>query len=650
MTIEKKLTLDSERLTGTADDPATRPQKGLVVLNPVAGKGQPDETRQTIAAALARVSFDVYETAGDEPLPEMVRNAVRQRAYRWVAAVGGDGTVSEVANGLVGSDVPLAIIPAGTGNVLAQELGIPQETEAAARLLLSSPDRHEIDGIEIDQRLFFLMVGVGVESEIMKKTTSEQKNRWGNLAYIVNAVKEAFGWQPFRFSLTIEGRTYELEASEVVLANTSRIGLGELALNDDIKLDDGRIDVAVIRARSIADYFRVVWAVIRRRPRQSKNMRFFATHDRLHLAMKRPLPVQGDGEALGERSELTATVVPRAVTVLVPSPEEAAAAGAQAAGEAAAGAVAAPQEKYTAVQNLRYLLTRTFREWSEDKASRLAAALSYYTVFSLPPLLVLSLAIAGLVYDRQAAQDQLLAQAGGLLGETGSEALVQILDNASDPAWGSIASIVSIALLFLGASGVFTQLQDAMNTIWEVKARPGRGILGTIKDRLLSFTMVLTVGFLLLVSLLLSTALVAVGEWVSGLAPDAVWLASIISFVISFGVISLLFALIFKTIPDVKIAWRDVWPGAVVTALLFNLGKWAIGAYLARSAPASAYGAAGSLIVVLLWVYYSAQILFLGAEFTQVYAGRFGKPIVADDNAVPLDPADMAQQGIPEGA
>lgn len=287
-------------------------------------------------------------------------------------------------------------------------------------------------------------------------------------------------------------------------------------------------------------------------------------------------------------------------------------------------------------KTIRYLMTQSFKEWQEDKASRLAAALSYYTIFSLPPLLVISLAIVGRFYDRQAAQEQILVQAGGLVGESGSEVIGQILENASDPTLSSVAAVVSLVMLIFGASGVFTQLQDAMDTIWEVEPKPGRGIVRTIKERFFSFTMVLAVGFLLLVSLLLSAVLAAVSEFLSGLAPETILVARLVNLIVSFGGVTLLFALIFKVIPDVKISWRNVWLGAVVTAVLFSIGKWAIGYYLGRSAPASAYGAAGSLIILLLWVYYSAQILFLGAEFTQVYANHLGDEIVADENAIPL--------------
>jgi membrane protein len=298
-------------------------------------------------------------------------------------------------------------------------------------------------------------------------------------------------------------------------------------------------------------------------------------------------------------------------------------------------------------QKLRYLVTQTFKEWQEDKASRLAAAMAYYTVFSLPPLLILSLAIAGRFVDRQMLQDEIMTQATGLVGEDGAEVVTQILENASDPTLSSVAAIVSVIILIFGASGVFTQLQDAMNTIWEVQPRPDRSILEKIKDRFFSFTMVLVVGFLLLVSLMLSTVLAAVGDFISGLAPEAVILARVINFVVTLGGVILLFALIYKVVPDVEIQWRDVVLGAVVTAVLFNIGKWAIGYYLAQSAPASAYGAAGSLIVVLLWVYYSAQILFLGAEFTQVYANEYGSHIKASDNAMPVTEEARAQQGIP---
>lgn len=298
-------------------------------------------------------------------------------------------------------------------------------------------------------------------------------------------------------------------------------------------------------------------------------------------------------------------------------------------------------------KEIKYLVTQSFAEWSEDKASRLAAALAYYTIFSILPLLIIIIAIAAQVFERSLVQQQLVRQIATLVGQTGAEAIEAILENASEPEDSLLAAIVSIITLLLGASGVFGQLYDALNTIWEVQAKPGRGILGTVKDRFFSFTMVLGVGFLLLVSLIISTALQAFNELVSGILPSFLFLAQTLNFLISFAVVTILFALIYKVVPDVRVAWRDVWIGALVTAFLFAVGKWAVGLYLGNSTPGSTYGAAGSLIVLLLWVYYSAQILFLGAEFTQVYANKYGSRIVADETAVSLTLAARAQQGIP---
>lgn len=300
------------------------------------------------------------------------------------------------------------------------------------------------------------------------------------------------------------------------------------------------------------------------------------------------------------------------------------------------------------LSDAKYLVKQTVEEWQEDKASRLAAALAYYTVFSLPPLLIIALAIAGWLYDDpQVAQEHLLRQVGSLVGQDGAEAVAQILENASGPGKGLLALVIGVITLLFGASGVFAQLQETMNTIWEVQPRPGRGIMGTIKDRFFSFTMVLGVGFLLLVSLLLSAILAAMGEFISGWLPQAIVLAQVINFVVSFAVTVLLIAMIYKIVPDVEVKWNDVWIGAIVTAALFTVGKWAIGFYLGRSAPASTYGAAGSLIIILLWIYYSAQILFLGAEFTQVYARRFGERIRPSEGAIPISEETAAEESMP---
>lgn len=294
------------------------------------------------------------------------------------------------------------------------------------------------------------------------------------------------------------------------------------------------------------------------------------------------------------------------------------------------------------------LVKKTFKEWGEDKASRLAAALAYYTVFSIPPLLVVGIGIASLFTERAMVEDQLVGQAGSLMGSRGAEAIETILQSAEEPGSSEIIpTLIGFALLLFGASGVFTQLQDAMNTIWDVEADPDRGIMGIIKERFLSFTMVLAIGFVLLVSLMLSTLLTTFGDFVGGLVSDTEILLLIVNFLISFAVIALLFALIFKTIPDVQVAWRDVIVGAILTALMFKIGEYALGFYFDRSDPTSSFGAAGSVILLLLWVYYSAQIMFLGAEFTQVYATDYGSGVRPEAGAVAVTAEAKAKQGIP---
>lgn len=283
------------------------------------------------------------------------------------------------------------------------------------------------------------------------------------------------------------------------------------------------------------------------------------------------------------------------------------------------------------------LFKATFADWQEDKAAQLAAALAYYTIFSLAPLVLIVLVMAGWFYRTEAVQSYLLEQTGSLVGPAGMEVIKQIMQNASQPNSSLIAAIISVATLLFGASGVFGQLQDALNTVWEVAPRPGRGLMGLIQDRLLSFAMVLGIGFLLLASLILSAALSAVNKFLAGSLAESLMLAQALNFVLSFGLTIFLFAIIYKVLPDVEIQWRDVWIGAGVTTLLFTLGKYLLGFYLSRQSFGSTYGAAGSLLIVLLWVYYSAQILLFGAEFTQVYARRFGSHITPDKGAISLD-------------
>ncbi len=279
------------------------------------------------------------------------------------------------------------------------------------------------------------------------------------------------------------------------------------------------------------------------------------------------------------------------------------------------------------------LLRQTYKEWSDDKATRLAAALSYYTVFSLAPLLIIAIAIAGFFFGHDAVQGEVMNQLDDFIGERSAQTIQMAIQSAYKPTTGIVATIVGVVMLLFGASGVFAELQDSLNAIWEVQPKPGRGWWVIIKERFLSFTAVLGVGFLLLVSLLLSAALAAMGKYVGGLLPFSELVLQVTNGVISLGVTILLFALIFKILPDVQIAWKDVWMGAAITAVLFTLGKFLISFYLGKSTGTSAYGAAGAILVVLLWAYYSSLILFFGAEFTQVYANRFGRGVVPSENA-----------------
>lgn len=293
------------------------------------------------------------------------------------------------------------------------------------------------------------------------------------------------------------------------------------------------------------------------------------------------------------------------------------------------------------------LLRQTFAEWQRDKVSRLAAALAYYTAFALAPVLVIAIAVASFLFEQSTVQGRIIEQLRGLIGADGAEMVREMLVNAQSQDSNSfLATVVGVGLLILGASGLFIQLQDALNTVWNVKARADQGIWGLVRDRLLSFGMVLVIGFLLMVSLLLSTALTAAsGLLGSNFLPGLDFFWQIANAVVAFGVIALLFGLIYKVLPDAKIGWSDVRIGAVITALLFTIGKWLIGLYLGNSSAASAYGAAGSFVVLLLWIYYSAQILLFGAEFTQVYANRFGSHIRPDEHATYAPDATAAERG-----
>jgi membrane protein len=267
-------------------------------------------------------------------------------------------------------------------------------------------------------------------------------------------------------------------------------------------------------------------------------------------------------------------------------------------------------------------LRETVNRWSEHKAARLGAALAYYSVFSLGPLIVIAIAIAGLVFGAEAVRGQVLATLNGLLGEAGTQAIEAMLKGADRPREGAVTTVIGIGTLLFAAVGVVVQLKDALNTVWEVETTPGSGIWRFVRSYVLSLAAVLSLGFLLLISMLLTAALAAAGKYVAPHLPEVA--LQIAGFAASFTVISLLFAAMFKWLPDTKIEWRDVWLGAVLTAALFEVGKLLIGLYIGKQGLESTYGAAASIIVVLIWVYYSAQLVLMGAEFTNVYAHRYG--------------------------
>lgn len=278
----------------------------------------------------------------------------------------------------------------------------------------------------------------------------------------------------------------------------------------------------------------------------------------------------------------------------------------------------------------------TALDWSDDDASRLAASLAFYTLLSLAPLLVIVVAVAGMALGPEAARGQLASELGQVMGREAAQSVQAVLASARSPTGGTIGTILGSIVLFIGASGVFGELQYALNHIWDVRAKPGRGILGEVKDRFFSFTMVLGVAFLLLVSLVLSALLSAAGRSFVSSPPGGELLWQGVNFAFSFCMITGLFALIYKYVPDVEIHWSDVWVGAAMTALLFTIGKSLLGVYLGKASFNSSYGAAGSLVVLVVWVYYSAQILFLGAEFTQVQAKHRGRPLKPTDKAIAL--------------
>jgi membrane protein len=288
-------------------------------------------------------------------------------------------------------------------------------------------------------------------------------------------------------------------------------------------------------------------------------------------------------------------------------------------------------------------LKTTINEWVEAEPFQLAAALSYYTLFSLAPLLLIAIGVAGFVFGREAAQNQIVETLQGMIGQDSAQTVQEMLQASNEkPKTGIISTIIGFVALLFGAGGVVGQLQTSLNKMWEVTPKPGQGIWGFLRQRFFSFAMVLAIGFLLLVSLVVTAVLSSFTGMLSSLLGDATFIAHAVDILVSFGFVTLLFALIYKYVPDVEIEWRDVWVGAALTAILFTIGKYLIGLYIGTSGVSSTFGAAGSLITILVWVYYSSLIFFLGAEFTRVYATQYGSGVAPAENAQPMDAAPQS--------
>lgn len=295
------------------------------------------------------------------------------------------------------------------------------------------------------------------------------------------------------------------------------------------------------------------------------------------------------------------------------------------------------------------LFKQTFTEWNEDKAPRLGAALSYYTVFSIAPLLVILIAIVGYFYGEDAARGEISGQISSVVGPQAAEFIQAMVQGANKPSAGIIASVIGFFTLLLGAIGVFGQLQEALNTIWKVPPKPKQSFLETLKSRFTPFMMLIGVSFLLLTSLVVSAGIAALGNWLNGVLPMPEWVMQSITIFFGFGIVTVLFALIFRVLPNIEIPWRDVWIGAALTTFLFMIGQLGLGWYVGKTAADSTYGAAGSLVAVLLWVYWTSQILFFGAEFTQVYAKKYGSKVSAPAAIPPTADVKMQEGIVPGG-
>lgn len=291
------------------------------------------------------------------------------------------------------------------------------------------------------------------------------------------------------------------------------------------------------------------------------------------------------------------------------------------------------------------ILKKTYKGWNEDDPFRQSAIIAYYAIFSLPALLVLIINIAGVFFGKDVVSGEISRQIESIMGAETAKQVSEIVSKASETKAGVISTVLAIVTILFGATGVFVQLQKTLNQIWDVRQKTTKGFLKMLKNRLFSFGLILSIGFLLLMSLIISSLLAAVSEWFKGFFPDIIAVILFtLDFVVSLCVISVLFALMFKVLPDVKTKWKDVATGSVLTAILFILGKYALSFYFGKADPASAYGVAGSVVLILLWVSYSSMILFFGAEFTKQYAVFHKHEIVPTTDAEKIEAGQDAME------
>jgi len=308
-------------------------------------------------------------------------------------------------------------------------------------------------------------------------------------------------------------------------------------------------------------------------------------------------------------------------------------------------------KKKNILSNIWQLLKKASEEYIGDRALKLGASLSYYTIFSLPPLLIIIISICGFFFGAEAVKGEIYGQISHLVGKDSAIQIQEMIKNAALSKDGVLATTIGIITLIFGASGVFGEIQDSINLIWGIKAKPNRGLAKLIRNRLVSFSMIVVIGFLLLVSLVVNALIEILNTKLQVIFPHtSVYIFYVVNLIILFAIITLLFAIVFRTLPDGKVAWKDALIGSLFTSFLFMIGKSAIGLYLGNSKIATTYGAAGSLIIILLWVYYSALILYFGAEFTKVYSYTFGSKITPNDYAVYIQTHEIEKETLQKSA